>query len=264
MAQNVYGIIPRMVVVIGEKPVQAMSADITLTNKAEASTANIEIPLENIDSSVFTQKGKYWDVQIYCGYLDERKDKKETEWEYLVDGDKYKTNPNMFKRFDGFVDQPEWSIGEQRILKLACKDAAGLLMDGKFSDKREGGAAGAKALIAAINSNIKGIEVKLNAPDFQMGTKDSKGQKQVYNISGKSYWDVIKDIAEKGNLNIKKDGKTITLQKQEQWKRKFTMIMTDTVDETKDWTNFKNLNIRYGRSGGKSKENVRKTKSHHW
>lgn len=254
MAKNVYGIIPRMVVVIGGTPVLATTANITLTNKAEPSTASVEIPMDNIDSSIFTVKGKYYDIQIWCGYLDERD--KDTTWEYAVANKRYENSTTMFKRFDGFVDQPEWCIGDERILKLSCKDAAGLLGDGKFSEKREGGQASAKSVIAAINSSIKGIKIVFEGPDYDMGTKDSKGEKTVYNIAGKNYWDVIKDVAEKGNLNIKKDHTTITIGKQEQWKRKWTMLMTNTTDDKKDWTNFKKLNIRYGKSGQRCKEAI--------
>jgi hypothetical protein len=255
-----FGEIPKVVAVIGETPVHVSSVSITLTNKSESDEATLEIPLENIDSSVFTQKGKYYAVQIYAGYIDDgdEKDfstiKESSSWEDLLKNKKYEQV--LFKRFDGFVDQPEWQIGEKRMLTLHCKDAAGLLMDGRFSEKKEGNEASAKSVIAKIQANVKGVKIIFDSKDFQMGRKDSNGEKVTYNIANKTYWDVIKDVAERGNLNIKKEGTTIKLTKQEQWKRKWTMVMSSTKDPQKDWTNFKNINIRYGKAGSKSKENI--------
>lgn len=248
------GYSPRSVCVIGETPVLVRSYDLVLTNKGEADTLTVILDMEYVDGGVFLQSEKRYEIEIWTGYIDESISADKIALEKLLVGKKYEEK--LFQRFFGVIDQPEWSIGFDNGLTLTARDITGLLMDNKFSEKRQGGTTSATQVIKSIASKLTGIELKIDANNIYMGTKDGKSSSRVYNTANKSYWQVILDVARTTGYNLKKGPKSIELVKEEADPLVWTLIKTATKDEHKPWTNFQEIKVRYGVSGRQQKENV--------
>src|SRR5574343_407923 len=114
MAQNL-GQTPRAIVVLNGQVVPAQEIDITKTKANEASTAKITIDLEYLDCSVFLQKKQVF-CEIWLGYIDERFET--ISLENLIKDRLYERH--LFKRFEGIVDQPEFTIGFKDTVILNC------------------------------------------------------------------------------------------------------------------------------------------------
>lgn len=250
MAVNL-GHSPRAVCVIGGTPMLVRDYDLVMTNKGEADQLTVNIDLEYLDSSVFLGSERY-EIEIWAGYINESKFNPNHTFEKLILNNKYKDF--LFKRFEGVIDQPEWRVGMENIITLRARDFVGLLMDNKFSENRTGGTTSAKEVIRSIQSKLTGITISIDTIPNYMGTIN-KG-KRVYNVAGKSYWDVILDVARTTGLNILRNGKSIKLTKVDTDPKVWLMIKTNTKDDKKPWDTFDEVTVRYGVEGRQQKENV--------
>lgn len=260
------GHIPRAFVYIGGKLILCENYSLTINTKGEAGTCNVRIPLENIDSSVFAETstmGNLYEVQVWSGYIQDGKSEKEQLDDIKQKIGQNKPNNFLTKRFDGYVMQPEWEFGYSRYLNLSCIDWTGLLHEYKFATRVEDGATECRNIISAVQSQIKGITIKLDknySGSIKLGTNDNKDNKYVYNATGKSLYDVLTDVAVKLGKIIIADGKNITIASPNSdpnvWKMYYGFAKNQKVGDLPIGQFFESMRIRYGQKGRPGKSNV--------
>ena len=91
------GYSPRSICVIGETAMLVRTYDLVLTNKGEADTLTTIIDLEYIDSSVFLQTDKRYEIEIWSGYIDESVASDKIKLKALLSNKKYEEK--LFQRF---------------------------------------------------------------------------------------------------------------------------------------------------------------------
>src|ERR1035437_4074451 len=193
---------PRAIIKIGDNSVVlAESFEMQKTNKAEASTATITIPLESVDGSVFLQKDSRFFCEIWVGYVDENDPCAESDLIEMVQNKTY--DKFLFKRYHGVIDQPEFNIGMKNEMILHCRDIFSLLSDVKMVNSFTGNVqCRADNVVKKIQSFVKGITITIDPTDAVMHTRtDEKTKEAVFNVTGKTYWEVLMDVARQCQFN---------------------------------------------------------------
>jgi len=250
------GYIPIVFAILGKQYVMCTSYDFVINNKNETSTCNLTIPLENVDTTIFASDSEFSNivpVEIYSGYFNDI-DQVNIIYKDIAEG---KIGKQFKKRFSGYVSQPEWKFGKERLLNLACLDWTGFLREFKFADNVESNSTECSAIVNVIKSRVKGINITMDKPpgSYLLGDNDNKSNKQTYNASGKSLYDVLKDVANKLGYIITVDGNNVHLGKSgtivNTWHFDYSNEHTDTTK-----TCFDDLCFRFGEKGRTDKANL--------
>lgn len=259
---------PIAFVVIGGERCMVSSVNITLTSGGEASTCEVSIPLENIDSSIFTKSNEdetKVPIEVYVGYINGGTNSTETMT--IVDSlwnsrnsKNSKLNEIFVKRFDGFAAQPEWIFGDQRTLSLRCFDWSQMLREYKWPLNLKDGETEVSRIFALIQRNLVNFEISADGyvGTQRLGERDIESNTITYASSGKSYWEILQECASKVNKKLFIIGKTIylrdTLPDQKQWSLYYGPQEKNKNLEMGEY--FSNLRLRYGEIGEPARGNV--------
>lgn len=241
--------------------------DLSLTNRGEASSVKLSIPLEGIDTKVFTEtanKDKYVEVQIYSGYLLDNVDKNNQISEFLaiIQADRVTSQSRFCNRFDGFVAQPEWIFGMERTLNLTCFDWSQILREWKWEANFKDGDCEVRRVIQLLQDRITGIKIQADPypGTLKLGEVDQESKKQSYNASGKTFFEVLEECAKKMNKNIIVKGKNIFItQYKEQpviWNFYYGAKDAPEYKGQENATPFETVTLRYGEVGEVQKTGV--------
>jgi hypothetical protein len=253
-------------------PIESYSAFIN--TRGESQTADIRIPLENIESSVFADDANSDDhipVQIWAGYLEDTKNRQEQIGQLIREIYKVKDDSTIsqlpsrkfVKRFEGFVSQPEWSFGESEYVDLSCLDWSSILREYEYYKNFNDGACEIRNIVSTIQKDFSGIKIELEdyKGSVRLGEYDNVDQKQTYNSSGKKYWDILDDCAKKLGYIIIVQGRTIKLTSQKKSPYVWPIFYGDKeniLDENgvAKGQVFQNLRVRWGAKGHIEKSNI--------
>lgn len=261
-------LLPFAFAVVGQELCKVSSLSISLTSDGEAGTCELSIPLENIDSTIFVtsnQEEKKIPIEIYIGYVNSGTSAEETmsQIESVWDSrssKKSKFNQTFVKRFDGFVAQPEWVFGDQRMLYLRCFDWSQMLREYRWPLNLKDGETEVSRIFSLIQRNLLDFEISADGyvGTQRMGEKDIESNTINYNSSGKSYWEILQECANKINKKLFISGRAVfiksTISEQKQWS-----LYYGPQDKNKDLKKgeyFTNLRLRYGEIGEPTRGNV--------
>lgn len=259
---------PFAFVIVGDQACPVTSLSMTLTSRGESSTCDITIPLENIDSTVFASEAlneKKVPVQVYIGYIHDSINPEETmkEIDYLWNTRNSRNSrlgSTFSKRFDGFVSQPEWTFGDQRILQLKCFDWSQMLKEYKWAKNLKDGDTEVSRVISLINKNL--VDFSVVADKYigtqRLGDRDPESNTITYNASGKSFWEVLQECADKINKKLFIVGRTIYIRTAMEEPLEWPMYYGpyDKNKKLKMGQYFSELKIRHGEIGEPVKGNV--------
>lgn len=261
-------LLPFAFAVVGQELCKVSSLSISLTSDSEAGTCELTIPLENIDSTIFVtsnQEEKKIPIEIYIGYVNSGTNADETmnEIESLWDSrssKKSKFNQTFVKRFDGFVAQPEWVFGDQRMLYLRCFDWSQMLREYRWPLNLKDGETEVSRIFSLIQRNLVNFDISADGyvGTQRLGERDVESNTITYASSGKSYWEILQECASKVNKKLFIIGKTIylrdTLPDQKQWSLYYGPQEKNKNLEKGEY--FTNLRLRYGEIGEPARGNV--------
>jgi hypothetical protein len=192
---------------------------LTLASRGESSSCDLTIPLQNIDSTIFAKQASNENkvaVQVYVGYIHDSISPEETmkEIESLWasrSSRNSRLNSTFSKRFDGFVAQPEWTFGDERTLNLKCYDWSQMLKEYKWPKNLKDGDTEVSRVISLINKNLDDFNIVADKyiGAQRLGDRDTESNTITYNSSGKSYWEVLQECADKINKKLFIMGRTI-------------------------------------------------------
>jgi hypothetical protein len=263
---------PYAFVFIGKQLCLVESFDLSVTTRGESSRCTLNIPLDNIDTTVFassTNSDERVPVEIWSGYLRDMQDKKGESIPKQIERIASKISEGksdqqkMFsKRFDGFVSQPEWTFGDERTIKLTCHDYSQTLREYKWDKNFKDGDTEVSRVIDAIKKRIVGLDIKYDGYTGvkRLGEKDAESGKYTYNASGKSYWDILIDCADKLGKRLFIDGKKIIITNFKQnpkiWSMYYGSAERQKIEGQSIGQFFKKLNFRYGGIGESTRSDV--------
>lgn len=268
------GHVPVGVVFIGGKVVMVQDYTCTLTSKGEAHTAQVKIPLDNIDSEVFANDSILEDIheiEIWSGYIEDGDNRQEQLNKILTD---LQNQPYLTRRFSGFITQPEWEFGYNgENVHLSCADWTGILREYKLYKNFQDAQCEVKNIISELQKDLEGIKLYLEPYDgsARLGKYDNVKNKLTFHSMGKTYWEVIRECAVKLGYIVICDHKTIKLLPQKQnpfiWNIFYgpaDKIKQDAQDYTDPTKTVKrvvgqfcgDIKLRYGQKGRVDKSNV--------
>lgn len=263
---------PQAFVFVGKQQCLVESYDLTITTRGEASVCKVKIPLSNIDSSVFAEAqndDRHVPVEIWVGYLRDLSSNKQESIQKQIErigsmiSQGRSDQQKMFvKRFDGFAGQPEWTFGDDRYLNLTCYDSSQFLREYKWDVNLKDGDTEVSRVISAIQNRISGIKIQADSYSGirRLGEKDIESGKYTYNSSGKTYWEMLTDCADKIGKRLFIEGKTIFItsfkSKPNIWPMYYGGIDGQKVDGKQIGQYFQNLTVRYGEIGESAKSDV--------
>ena len=256
---------PACFVIIGDQIVTAQDFNCVSTTRGEAGSATVKIALEAIDSSVFADSSitkNNFGVEIWAGYLTDGQDPNKQLNEVFREIKTKNSSRRFTKRFDGYILQPEWSFGDSKTLKLSCLDWTGFLREFRFVRNLEGGATELRNIVKMINDDIDGINIVMDkySGSIKLGEIDNEDNRVVCHSVGKSYYELLDDVAKKAGLIIVPDGKTIYLTKRKSNPMLWDMYYGDMSKQKSAGAaigqHFNNLAFRYGAKGRSDKSNV--------
>lgn len=263
---------PYAFVFVGKQQCLVAEFDLTMTTRGEASKCNITIPLENIDSTVFAESSnddKYVPIEIWSGYLKDMQDEKGNSVQKqienigaLVSQGRSDQQRMFVKRFDGFASQPEWRFGEERTLKLTCYDYSQPLREYKWDKNLKDGDTEVSRVVSAIETRLDGIKIECERYNGinRLGEKDAETGKYTYHASGKSFWEMLVDCADKLGKRVFVSGKTIYIKNFKQspkiWSMYYGSAEKQKVNGEQIGQFFRELTVRYGEIGESAKSDV--------
>lgn len=263
---------PYAFVFVGKQLCLVESFDLTMTSRGEASRCTLTIPLDNIDTTVFANSAnddKRVPVEIWCGYLRDMQDKKGESIPKQIERIAAKVSQSqsdqqrMFsKRFDGFVSQPQWTFGDERTIKLTCHDYSQTLREYKWDKNLKDGDTEVSRVIEAIKKRVEGLNIRYDsyAGVKRLGEKDIESGKYNYSSSGKSYWEILTDCAEKLGKRLFIQGKEIEITNFKQnpkiWNMYYGSKERQKIEGRQVGQYFKKLTVRYGEIGESSRSDV--------
>jgi hypothetical protein len=263
---------PYAFVFIGKQQCLVSEYDMSITTRGEAGRCNITIPLDNIDTTVFAEtsnKDERVPVEIWVGYLKDMQDEKNNsvlkqieQIGNLVSQGKSDQQRMFVKRFDGFVSQPEWKFGSERTIRLTCYDFSQPLREYKWDRNFKDGDTEVSKVVKAIEARVSGIKIECDSYTGirRLGEKDAESGKYTYYASGKSYWEILTDCAEKLGKRVFIQGKKIFIKNFKQapkiWKMYYGSADRQKIDGAQVGQYFEEVTIRYGEIGESAKSDV--------
>lgn len=259
---------PFSFVILGGEFCYVKKYDLTLTNRGEASNAGIEISLDAIDSKIFKNEentDNYIECEIYSGYLTDTEDPDEQidSMLNLIKLNQTDRQSKFVNRLEGFVGQPEWTFGDERTLKLQCYDWSQVLREYEWARNLKDGETEVREAIKLVQADLKGIKIVADvyAGSLKLGEQDPQTKKWTYNASGKKYFQILEDCAQKMGKNVIVKGKNIYITKYKEepviWHLYYGSRDSAVFKSNKDGLMpFKTANLRYGKVGEVQKSNV--------
>ncbi len=258
---------PFSFVIIGGELAVVQKYNLNLTNKGEASSCQISIPLEGIDTKVFVNnknKDEHVEVLIYTGYLIDTEDPSTQIKEFvnLINSGRAKNQSRFSVRFDGFASQPEWNFGMTRMLNLSCFDWSQILREYKWETNIKDGDTEVRKVISLIQERVKGLKIIADEyfGSLKLGEIDSETKKHNYGCSGRSYYEILEECAKKMNKNLITLGKNIYITDYKKqpviWSYYYGSKDSPTYTEAESLTPFENLTLRFGEIGDKQRSDV--------
>jgi len=207
---------PISFVMMDESPALVKDYDLTLTTRGESSSCKITMLLDHIDSKVFTDtknKDAHVGIVIYSGYLIDTEDREKqiSEFMQLLNSGKAQNQNRFVKRFEGFIAQPEWTFGMERLLNVVCFDWGQTLKEYKWDSNMKDGDCEVKTIIAKVQSKLTGIKIVADSypGSLKLGEKDETSKKFSYGSSGKTYYEILEECAKRMGKNVIVKGKEI-------------------------------------------------------
>lgn len=251
---------PFSFVILGGQWALVKKYNLSLTNRGEASSAKLDIPLDGIDSKVFTEtsnKDEHVEVKIFTGYLVDTEDPATQIKNILnlIGSNKINTQSRFRERFDGFVYQPEWSFGDERTLTLNCFDWTQILREYKFESNLQDGDTEVKNVISKIQGRLVGMKIIADSysGSLKLGEQDGETKKFTFQSSGKTHYEILDECAKKMGKKLFVIGKNIyiTTYKEEPliWNFYYGERQSPTYKTLDGATPFKSVKLRFGQVG---------------
>lgn len=263
---------PYAFVFIGKQLCLVSDFNLTITTRGEASKCDLKIPLDNIDTTIFattTNEENKVPVEVWVGYLRDMQEKKgesiQTQIQRigaLISQGKSDQQKMFYKRFDGFAAQPEWTFGSERMLSLSCFDYSQPLREYKWDRNLKDGDTEVSRVLQFVEARVSGIKITHDkyAGIKRLGERDPESGKYTYHSSGKTYWDILSDCAEKLGKRIFVKGKDIYITNFKQapkiWPMYYGSIEKQKNNGIQVGQLFETLTVRYGEIGESSKSNI--------
>lgn len=259
--------LPFSFVMIGGEFAIVKDYDLNLTARGEASSANINIALEQIDSKAFVKfenDDVFVPIEIYSGYMLDAEDftKQFGEIINLIKLGQIAKQKKFRLRFDGFAAQPEWTFGDERMLTLNCFDWSQVLREYKWDRNLQDGETEVRTVIKLVQERVKGIKIIADSysGSLKLGDKDLDTKKWSYHASGKKIFELLEDCAEKMGKNIFVIGKNIYITKYKEqpviWNYYYGEQDSPVYKASENMTPFKSVKLRIGQVGETQKSNV--------
>jgi hypothetical protein len=286
--RNGENLVPRSVIVIGGTPILAYDYNLITNIELESDSATITYPTDLLNITTmyrnFRTDGRVIPVQIWSGFLDYRFqhfssfdfDKTSAKSnQYLIDDLLQNVDKYLTLQWYGIVKQFELNFpepSETDITKIMCSDFSVVLKKYDYEHQYQEDEAKVGNILNNINSKMKNFKFIVD-PDlpqseihkikqFVMGyeTKykedgsESEKSEIKYTTTGKSYYDILKEIAEDTRTTIVPDIERFNKQDVEN-EGKLVYMLTRRMTSAKGWRlyrnqHFNNLNIRSGEFGG--------------
>lgn len=255
---------PYSFVILGGSWALVKKYSLSLTNRGEASSVKIEIPLDNIDSKVFTETAntdKHVEVQVYSGYLVDTEDAKTQIKDLLnlINSKKMATQSKFVQRFDGFVYQPEWSFGDERMMTLNCFDWSQILREYKYESNLQDGDTEVKNVIDKVQQRLTGMKIQADtySGSLKLGEQDPETKKFTFQSSGKSHYEILEECAKKMGKKLFVLGKNIYIKSYKEspmiWNFYYGDRNSPAYKSLEGATPFRSLKLRFGQVGDAQK-----------
>jgi hypothetical protein len=258
--------VPFSFVSIGNAVCFVKNYDLQKSNKGEADTVKISISLEAIDPEVFIElkKDEYINVSIYSGYLlDEDDIKKQIETiSKIINNKQFKSLKTFRNRFEGFMANWEISYGDERKLDLTCYDWSQILRQNTWERNLKDGETEVRTCLDLIRKNIPKFTIISDtySGSLKLGEQDQESKKWTYGASGKKYWEILQDCAQKLGRKLYIKGKEIYIKKYVDepllWTFYYGNKGAAAYIANKSMTPFKNVIFRSGKFGDVQHSNV--------
>lgn len=269
MAEDIYrSHSPYAFIYIGGELCEVKSYELEVTTRGEASNCRLVIPIDNIDSTLFandSNDGKQIPIELYVGYMQDEIHQSISqgvidEFAMMIHQGRSKEQRMFSLRFSGFVTQPEWSFGEERMLYLTCHDWSQFLREYKWEKNLKDGDTEVSKIIGNMQGKMSGIKIVADSYSGtnRLGEKDAESNSYVYRASGKSYWEILTDCALKLNKKLFVEGQTIYITRYRKEPVLWPLYYGPYEEKVglKRGQYFSNLTLRYGQIGESAKTNV--------
>ncbi len=227
-------LVPRAVIVIAGTPCIPLSFNFQLNDSLDSNNLSVIFQKDLLDTSELyvksSQEDKAFICELWTGYINSTKQHSWTQdYEGYLSNDQLKNEllgnykERLVRRYIGVIKQFEDDYDSESgdYTTLSIGDFSVILQKTKFEGVFNGDDSRMENVLKKINENLKHFqivfdsEVPQKTKEFLLGYEkkikrdktdgsEEEVEKEVkYDTRNKSYWDVIKDIAEKGNLAIR-------------------------------------------------------------
>lgn len=257
---------PFSFVSIGESICPVKNYDLQKSNKGEADSVKLSISLDAIDAEFLIElkKDEYVPVLIHTGYLLDTESSSEqikTISNYIKN--KQFRNLKTFRsRFDGFMANWEIAYGDERKIDLTCYDWSQILRQNKWERNLKDGETEVRTCLALLQVNIKRFKINADAyvGSLKLGEQDQESKKWTYSASGKTYWEILQDCAQKMGKKLFMKGTEIYiktyLEEPLLWTFYYGNNNAPAYVSNKEMIPFKNVVFRSGKFGDVQHSNV--------
>jgi hypothetical protein len=257
---------PFSFVVIGGAVCPVKNYDLQKSNKGEADMLKLSVSLDVIDPELFVElkKDEYVPVSVYSGYLIDT-EKAETQIKTIsnyIKNKQFKNVKTFANRFGGFMGNWEISYGDERKIDLTCYDWSQVLRQNAWERNLKDGETEVKTCIALLQKNLPRFNIIADSysGSLKLGEQDQESKKWTYSASGKKYWEILQDCAQKMGKKLFMKGLDIYIKTYLEapllWTFYYGSKDSPTYQANKEMIPFKTAVFRAGKFGEIQHSNV--------
>lgn len=258
--------IPFSFVTLGGSICPVKNYDLQKSNRGEADTAKLSVSLDVVDPEFFLElkKDEYVPLLIHTGYLLDTEDMEQQirNIANLIKNKQFKTLKTFRNRFDGFMANWEISYGDERKIDFTCYDWSQILRQNTWERNLKDGETEVRTCLALLQKNLTKFRIIADVypGSLKLGEQDQESKKWTYSASGKKYWEILQDCAQKMGKKLFIQGTNIYiktyLEEPLLWTFYYGSKDSPVYQANKEMIPFKNVVFRSGKFGDVQHSNV--------